>query len=93
MRSPWSGGDCRCQDTEWWSNLQPDHISRINRCCCRSRNSLSLDAQREDYGKKVGSDVIKRFLEKLEPPGLQEGIDEIWVVGSEGELQKCIKSE
>jgi predicted kinase len=48
------------------------------------------DAQRKDYGKQVGQNVIRRFVAKLEPPKLEEGIDEIRVVGPDGNIYRTL---
>jgi predicted kinase len=48
------------------------------------------DAQRKDFGKQVGPDVIRRFVAKLEPPSLAEGFDEIRVVGPDGDIYRTL---
>jgi predicted kinase len=48
---------------------------------------VARDSSREDAGKRVGAEVIQRFVGDLEPPSLVEGFDEVWTVGPDGEVR------
>jgi predicted kinase len=45
---------------------------------------LERDRKRAAGGRRVGPEVVERFLGELEPPTEDEGFDEIWRVGPEG---------
>jgi len=47
---------------------------------------VERDGQRVDAGKRVGPEVIRRFVDELEEPSLEEGFAEVWTVGPDGEV-------
>lgn len=47
---------------------------------------VERDAQREDAGKRVGEERIRQFLAAAEAPTAEEGFDEVWTVGPDGQL-------
>jgi predicted kinase len=47
---------------------------------------VERDAARDDPTKRVGPEVIHRFVALLEPPTLAEGFDEVWTVAADGRV-------
>ncbi len=46
---------------------------------------IERDKERQEHGKSVGEEIVRRYVETLEPPSLDEGFDEVWLIGSDGE--------
>jgi predicted kinase len=47
---------------------------------------VERDGQREDHSKRVGAEVVRRFVDELEPPAAEERFDELWTVDAAGEI-------
>ena len=46
---------------------------------------IERDKARLEHGKSVGEEIVRRYVEVLQAPDHDEGFDEVWVIGPDGE--------
>lgn len=46
---------------------------------------IERDQERAEHGKSVGEEIVRHYAEVLEAPELDEGFDEVWVIGPDGD--------